>query len=242
MILPGMMEVLAQPSTGGGGAAPCYSPGNDEYTMLLLHSNTTDGNTTFTDSSSRGHTVTANGTARHVTAQQKFGTSSIQSDDASSYLSLADSDDWDFGTGDFTVDFWLRPSQVGIINVFPEIGDYSSSAGIHWFIYENSGIYVYLNGGGSLNTFSPFTPSANTWHHFALTRSGTSLRMFVNGVQIGATRTNSTNMTTGTHGIKIGAWTTYYTHGQLDELRISRGIARWTSNFTPPDLAYCDAS
>ena len=80
--------------------------GNDSNINLLLHG---DGSgTLITDSSSRKHTVTsANGTTQS-TAQSKFGGSSIYFDGIDDFLTIPDSDDWNFGSGAFTIDFWMK--------------------------------------------------------------------------------------------------------------------------------------
>ena len=86
--------------------------GNDADTKLLIHSDSTDGNTTFTDSSSTGHTVTANGNVHHETDAQKFGDTAMYFDGTGDYLSIPDSDDWEFGNGDFTVDTWIKTTDT----------------------------------------------------------------------------------------------------------------------------------
>src|SRR3990167_4126243 len=87
---------------------------NSEYvsyanTQLLLHCDGTDASTTFTDSGNTVHTVTANNSAQIDTAQKKFGTASgLFASATSDNLSVPDHADWDFGTSDFTIDFWFR--------------------------------------------------------------------------------------------------------------------------------------
>ena len=101
---------LYSPASG----LPSAEYSSDAYTVLLLHCNGVDESTTFTDSSGGGvgspHTVTAVGNAQIDTAQKKFDTGSALFDGTGDYLSLEDSDDWDFGTGDFTVDCWIYSS------------------------------------------------------------------------------------------------------------------------------------
>ena len=173
-----------------------------------------------------------------VTSQKKFGTASGEFHGSGNYLSLADSDDWDFGTGDFTIDCWIR------WNSFPRnsliAANIYGASDKWWLGWESNVIYFYCNYESG-KTFA-WTPSANTWYHFALTRSGTNLRVFIDGTQIGSTQTLSGSVsTTGVGTLYVGgenAWVTYYLNGNLDELRISKGIARWTSNFTPPSAPY----
>lgn len=82
-------------------------PGIDAYTVLMLHMDGTDEGTTFTDSSTSAHTVTANGQTNTEIGQSMFGSASGQFDGTDDYLSIPDSADWNFGNGDFTIDFWV---------------------------------------------------------------------------------------------------------------------------------------
>jgi len=83
---------------------------------LLLHCDGSNGSTTFTDNSPSPKTVTANGNASVSTAQSKFGGASAVFDGTGDYLSLDGSSGFAFGTGDFTIEFWLSPSVLnGVI-------------------------------------------------------------------------------------------------------------------------------
>ena len=84
---------------------------NDANTVLLMHMDGTNGGTTFTDSSTTPHTVTANGGANTSTAQFKFGTASCHMDGTGDYLTIPDSPDWNLD-GDYTIEMWIRPAAV----------------------------------------------------------------------------------------------------------------------------------
>ena len=92
----------------------------DSYTKLMLHMEGSDGSTTFTDEI--GKAVTANGNAQIDTAQKKFGAASGLFDGTGDYLTLANSNDWSFGSGDFTIDFWVNhattPTSSVVINYY----------------------------------------------------------------------------------------------------------------------------
>ena len=75
-------------------------------------SDTSDESTTFTDSSSSGHTITASGNIKHNSVPTKFGSSSIELDGAGDELDIASTSDFQFGTGDFTIDWWMMPTTV----------------------------------------------------------------------------------------------------------------------------------
>ena len=78
---------------------------DDQFSKLMIHSNTFNGDTIFTDSSSYPHTITAHGDVHHSSSQAKFGGTSIHFDGSGDYLGVPDHPNWNFGTQDFTVDF-----------------------------------------------------------------------------------------------------------------------------------------
>jgi len=216
-------------------------------TKLLLHMDGTDGSTTFTDST--GKTVTANGNAQIDTAQSKLGGASVLFDGDGDYLSLADSDDWNFGSGDFTVDFWVNFNALD--GYKPFIGQTIDAGNYCIFYLEHLGGNNYLRfamGVGGVdkgNYVAPLNVATGEWHHVAYVRSGTAFKIFLDGVSqtltvITAIGANSTGDWATT--LNIGYLSNVgYLNGWLDEVRISKGVARWTADFTPPTSPYTAA-
>jgi hypothetical protein len=205
--------------------------GIDSNVVLMLHTNGSDASTTFTDSANTPKTVTANGNAQIDTAQSKFSGAAGLFDGSGDTLTLADSADWDFGTGDFTIDFWVRFN--------------SASAGQHFINRNNNEFQIRYAANGKLAFMIEgaepvnvtWSPSANVWYHIAAVRSGSTAYVFVDGTSIGS-GSNSSDVQ-GTTGIEIGtAGGAQEFNGWMDELRVSKGTARWTSNFTPPSQEY----
>lgn len=212
--------------------------GIDAYTMLMLHCDGTDTSTTFTDSSTNqvAKTQTANGNAQIDTAQSKFGGASGLFDGTGDYLTTPDSADFNYGTGDFTIDFWVRfNTRTGDDTFY----DRNATVRILLGIFGGN-LYFYIGGVVLSNAW---TPSLATWYHVAFVRSGTSCWTFVDGTIFGGPATNSSNIT-GAATLFIGANLEAGDgfDGWFDELRISKGIARWTANFTPPTEAYSEPS
>jgi len=214
---------------------------DDSYTKLLLHCDGTDGSQTFTDES--GKTVTANGNAQIDTAQKEFGTGSGLFDGTGDYLSLVDSTDWDFGT-DFTIDCWVSSTNPLLGNYQCLLGQYvddNNFAGVmHLDNNDSIGFMIQTGGVWRQVYLEPYTFSADTWYHIAIVSSSNSIKTYVNGTQVGSARTGY--QTTFASPLYINgryqATASYLFSGHLDEIRISKGIARWTSNFTPPTSAY----
>jgi hypothetical protein len=212
--------------------------GIDSNALLVLHCDGADGSTSFPDASQYNRTVTAIGSAQVDTAQSKFGSGSALFDAiVGDYLSVPDSNDWDFGTSDFTFDFQIRfnigAGSHGLIEK-----SYSGAGFLIEYVFTDSTLRFWT--GGSLVMFRTWAPSTATWYHVAIVRSGTNLMMFIDGTQIGTTATNSSSIS-GTSGvIAIGEDLTDLANdlnGWMDEIRISN-IARWTSNFTAPTVPY----
>ncbi|NDD53255.1 LamG domain-containing protein, partial [bacterium] len=213
--------------------------GTDPYwdnVSLLMHM---DGD--FLDSSVNGLTVTANGDATTSTAQSKFGGASGYFDGASD-LAAATGPLAVFGNEDFTVEMWVRFDAV-TPQFFLDARANDTSNG--WaFLWSDAtagllgdSLYWYT---GSENYLAPWTPQPNAWYHIAYTRTGTAGRLFVNGEIIGSF-SDATNYVAGM-SLRIGGRFTsdYYTVGYIDDLRITKGVARYTANFTPPETAFPD--
>ena len=215
------------------------SSDNDPFfanVSLLLHMDGTNGSNTFTDSGPNALTVTAVGNAQVSTTQSKYGGASGAFDGAGDYLSPSSSTPFNFGTGDFTIEAWIYPTSLSTPQFQTILGGGQSN-----FIFncnnQNLEVGLFYSAGIAITTNSPL--SNNTWTHVAVSRSGTSLKLFVNGV-LGATATNSTNISyASTPRIGSSTYSTNFAYfqGYIDDLRITK-YARYTSNFTPPTSAF----
>ena len=209
--------------------------------VLLLHLNTD-----LSDSSPSAHTITKYGNASIDSSVTKLGAASVKLDGSGDYLSAADSDDWYLGSGDFTIDCWVRFSDVSVYNeIYSQVvnGDnrvefYRGSEGCLSF-------YDRVSGVTQAQYDWRFPASVNTWYHIALVRSGSNLYCFINGTSIApniSTAIESRDLGNIAQPVCIGArpgWADkIYLNGWIDEFRISKGIARWTRNFTPPKIEY----
>jgi hypothetical protein len=209
----------------------------DSYTKLLIHSDTSNGSTTFVDSSPSGHTITATN-ANHTSSLAKFGDTSMHFDGDGDYLGVATSSDFQLGTGSFTLEAWVY---LTVVDNHYNIFDTYSPGGTNGFlaeIWNDNTIAFYSEGGVDWQTPGGTELAVNTWYHLAWVRDGNNLRMFVNGVQQGSTVTLSAsdNYTEGV--LRIGGRPVdYHLSGYLDEIRISN-VARWTDSFVPPNKPY----
>jgi hypothetical protein len=206
--------------------------------VSLLHFDGADASTTFTDVI--GKTWTANGNAQLDTAQFKYGTASLLLDGTGDYLLGQSSADWAFGTGDFTVEAWVRFNSIAATQSFFSQRNGAGTTGwtLQWSTTGPNLRFLTLGDSG-IYAFS-WSPSTNTWYHVEVTRSGTNLRAFINGTQIGTTQTDSSNMASSDalEIGKVGGLGAQYVNGWIDDSRITKGVARHTANFTAPTAAH----
>lgn len=138
-------------------------------------------------------------------------------------------------TGDFTIEAWIYSTSLQVDNAC--IISNGSASGIS-FGFTGSGLSLGWGVGGISDYSFAHGMSLNTWYHVALTRNSTNMRMFVNGTQIGVTQSISKaydlSGISGTNST-IGSYSSsgYFFVGYIDDLRVTRGIARYTTNFGP---------
>jgi len=209
----------------------------------LLHFDGTNGSTTITDNSKNNLTVTASNGAAISTAQSKFGGASALFDGTNDYLSVTNSTDFDFGVGDFTIEYWEY--RTVSTNNKPVLSRNNSQYPPYLIGWSDTGnVYFYSSdNGSSWNVASAVSMGSiitNSWTHYAVTRQGNTFRTFQNGTQI-STFTSTATLPAGAGALVIGAWlwaSGYFFQGYIDELRITNGYARYTGNFTPSTTAF----
>ena len=223
----------------------------DAYRNSLVLAVPMDGannGTTFTDESAniRGSgsakTITRNGDTKTLTAVSKFYGSSGFFDGTGDYLNLGTSSDYLFGTGDFTIEGWFYLTSDSTRQDL--MGNYTD-ANTGWAIQTSFGVAGQIGfyyGNTIILDSAARVWSPNSWTHFAITRSGTSLKLFVNGVNT-TTTTNSTNISTTSYNTLLGAVTSFgsgspqlFCTGYLQDFRIYKGVAKYTSNFKPAGI------
>lgn len=183
----------------------------------------------------KGHAVTLNGNASRSAAQSKFGGYSAYLDGTVDYITVPSGSDFAFGTGDFTVEFWFMQTVAGnpfLIDCRP----ISSTNGAYVTTYINAGTVVFFTNAAARITSSAITTGA--WYHVAVCRSGTSTRLFLNGTQTGSTYTDPTNYIASPVNIGASGNGLFPLTGYFDDIRITKGVARYTANFTPPAAAF----
>jgi hypothetical protein len=218
-------------------ADPFYS-----NVSLLLHMNGADNSTSFVDSSNKNTTVSANGNAKIVIADSKFGGSSGFFDGTGDFLQIANNSNFDFPS-DFTIECFVKYSNTKLMALYIRRVNSGGSTPLVTIQMNDTGgagnVAVYMNGV-AFNT-TGLSVNDNNWHHIALSRSGSNSRLFIDGVIRASSSTNTGSMVWTNSVITLGR-DSFYTardyNGYLDEYRITKGIARYTANFTPPSAPF----
>ncbi|NBO98577.1 MAG: LamG domain-containing protein [Proteobacteria bacterium] len=220
------------------GVADFYGNSNNGElvdTLLLMHFDESYGSQNFVDSSTHNTTFSWDGYPYIDNATSVFGGTSLYIDGYStSIYPSSNGGELAFGTDDFTIEFWVYPQTTPYGNTVCVILDYRTS-GVAGYpvIYLNNSYLRYFNNG---DVISGDYLNTSTWYHIALTRNGNSTKMFINGNQTGSTYNDTNNYQSSTNRPLIGnSFDNYPFAGYIDELRIVKGKALYTSNFTPPD-------
>jgi hypothetical protein len=243
-----MAIIVINPYQYAAPIGPSADPYSD-YVSLLLHGNGTDGSTTFIDNSSHGHTVTANGDAEISTTQSKFGGSSMYFDGSGDYLATGPDSSLSLDSGDFTVEAFIYATNLSSqISVIASSRVVSSASDLYWAFSVTSTGQLEFQSRDTTQYYARSATSAittNTWYHVAAVRQNNIITVYVNGVA-GPTTVDDGGINLSESYVGVGIFNypnfVFYFPGYIDDLRITKGVARYTSNFTPPTAELPDPS
>jgi hypothetical protein len=197
------------------------------YVKAALHFDSS-----LVDTSSNPKTFTAAGDATISTARSKFGGSSLFS--STGYVQCETSSDFVIA-GDFTIECFFNYASLGAYSTLAGLGTYASG-----IMLRNE---LYVNGGVLFNGWLSDYTAANTWYHFAVVRQGSTVKIYINGVLKGTATYSGTINSTGNRimlaaSLHTGGGENW--NGWIDDFRFTNGVARYTSDFTPPATAFLD--
>ncbi|MEW6181641.1 MAG: LamG-like jellyroll fold domain-containing protein [Bacillota bacterium] len=208
---------------------------DDSYTVSLMHYNSS------ATADESGKTWTAYGNATVDTTIYKLGSGSLKLDGDGDYLTEANHPDFDFSNGNFTIDFWFRPETVsGGSRIIIE--KLEGQTGPGWSVFQYNDQIRFYCDGGAVYFWTGSVLQVGSWKHVAVVRNGSDWRIYIDGVSQ-ASMSSTGTVGVGNNLLIIGARVGggYPLVGCIDELRVSKGIARWTANFTPPTSEYASA-
>ena len=215
-------------------------------TVLLLDGDGSNAgqNNTFLDGSSSNHTITRNGTPIQGNLSPICSGGSVLLNNGGDVLQWPAGNDFAYGTGPFTIEFWVNPSQ-GAGYLYAQ-----TVSGTNYLIINTdpTGLcFTATTSGGGSSICGGSVPN-NQWTHCAIVREGTGanqFKMYVNGINV-ATSTVSMNFNNTTLVPTLGAYTHSFSgtlyQGYISDFRIVKGTAVYTSNFTPPTTALTNVS
>jgi hypothetical protein len=180
----------------------------------------------FKDDSASAHKPYPVGSAK-VDFFSAFGSGVGYFDGTNDYLSIPDHEDWDFGTGTFTAEVYVRWSTVGTASIL-----YRGAK--NWGLEYAAGHLYWYAETATIND-GTWTPIVNTWYHLAVSRGVANNIMFVNGTVIDTDADSTDIVDTTELRIGVNDSTANDFAGLLDNIRISKGVARYTATFNPPE-------
>lgn len=210
--------------------------------VLLLHGDGANNSTTFVDSSHYAHTLVQSGNAYISNVQSQFGGTSIRFGGSDGRLSVAGSTAFDFGTGDFTIEAWVYLASLTQDRVIvSRLDTWASQLAFYLGVREGPpNRLIFRAGNGAPILLDGNTHLVlNTWVHVAVTRASGTTRLFVGGVAQTAVDISTTNIVSAAE-LGIGVNLQYgneHLDGYIDDLRITKGVARYTASFAPPSTA-----
>ena len=207
-------------------------------TVLLLKGN----NAGIYDATGRNNLITV-GDAKTSQVIKKYGNNSMYFDGTGDYISILAQPNFNFGTGDFTIEGWAYTTTVATAYqaiISQRSGDATATVGWSMQFATNTFTTNFTNGTTAYSIVHQTTIAVNTWYHVALVKSGTSVNIYLNGIA-----SSSPQTVASTYAV-TGSGTTVYVgyassgsaispfNGYIDDLRITKGVARYITSFTPP--------
>lgn len=227
-------------SGSGGGSDPYFS-----NVLLLLHGNGANNGTTFTDSSSYGRTGTATGNIKTATDAGAFGGSSILCDGSGDYVAFAASGSTYNPGNVFTMECFVEFNSVagnqGLIDYRP------GSSTVGTLIYLTTGKMSFYKGNANTTVSGATSIATGTRYHVALccdnTGGGSTVlwQLYLNGVLEASSSTGPSTM--GDYQTMVGAFAngTNSLNGKIEEVRVTKGVYRYPTAFSPPSSAFPDS-
>lgn len=211
--------------------------------VLAMHMDGANASTVFTDV--KGHVVTPVNGAQISTAQSKFGGASGRLTIApKSYLSINNSADFDFASGDFTIETFIHFISTGTAGgaIFGRWSAFSSAGADFILAIANNKLFFWVGAAAAVSLSDPVNLGTASQIHVAVTRLGNIWTLWKAGQAVATTTLAQAVPYTSAQPIRFGIWDDVNSSldAYLDDVLITKGVARYTANFTPPAAAFLD--
>lgn len=213
-------------------------PSFASVTLLAGNDDAADGTATFDDESTANNTISRAGGAVYDDAQKPTGmATSIVFDGTDDKLSVADDADFGFGTGDFTVEFMARSNGALAADVLIDFRESATTDTAPLILWSGTGVLTFQTGTTARINSSAGAIVADTWYHIAAARSSGTTKLFIDGTQVGSDYTDANDYTASRPCSIAGTFSgVALLTGWMSNIRITKGVARYTGSFTPPTL------
>ena len=186
------------------------------------------------------------GDAKVSTSVYKYGSGSISFDGNGDYLNIPPTPQFNFGSGNYTIEFWIYLNSTGTQGVLHTSNFANDTPGGVYIRIVPTGLVEYAMSsddtfGTRVMATSSVGISTSTWTHVACVRNGNTMTVYINGTSRGTNTFSGSAYFSSSYNTRIGYWRdldTSYLNAYIDDLRITMGYARYTSNFTPPTSAF----
>ena len=187
------------------------------------------------------------GNAAVSTSVKKYGAASMYFDGTGDNLNIPVNENTNFGSGNFTIEGWLYLNTTGVYQVFfsRTLASVSGYGGTWLRVTDTNVLQAAFSSGTTAHDFTitcSTALSASTWYHVAYVRNGSAFNIYLNGTSNGSATSSATMYSAGTTvtvGVQTNSNSAFgYLNGYIDDLRITKGVARYTANFTAPDQAF----
>lgn len=231
-----LMHHMLRAAAGYAAPTPPSTDPQFNYVTMLLHGDGTNGaqNNTFVDSSTNNFTITRNGTPTQGSFSPYGDLWSNYFNGSTQYLTIATNAVFTYASGDFTIEGWAQLGKTGAVQYLVDQRNSGTASAVIPTLYISASnvLTYYVSGAAQITGTTALT--VGVWFHFAISRTGTSTKLFLNGVQEGSTYSDSNNYAASRVVLASEADTAAnFLQGYLSNVRIVKGTALYTSNFTP---------
>lgn len=219
--------------------SPLYAVGSEgctDKTVFLMHADTGFTEEDCSGDGAKSISTVGTPTISKTIVKLGSGAGSFDGTQALTYNALLDSD-FAFGTGDFTIDYWINFTNTAQFGTCSEISIGDSVTGVYLNHTSTTNVRIFF-----VNTQYNFTVTAitsGTWYHYAVTRQGSTLTLWINGVSQGTQSDGSSVANSIGIFLMEGFDGSGKVNGVIDEFRIVKGKSEFNATFTPVTTAYC---
>lgn len=220
----------------------------DQYwanVILLMDFDYAQGSTVWINEKSISYSFASSGQVVHDTQFPKFGTGAAVFDGSGDRLSVSNNAIWDMSATDFTIEMHFRPKAFSGLADVLMVKRVDINAGSPFLLWVNASKHLVFQAATtsavySITISSSFTLSTSAYYHIACQRTNSVFQLYLDGTKLGESTLSATVLANASPVYIGGDLSAYSVNGYIDNIRVTKGIARYSGNFTPPTSAYIE--